>query len=636
MAATSTIRGQLTRMVLIPSVSFLVLWTLMTAAGTVQAVAIARAVADGRSGTAAYAEVLAALREERRLSQIILGAPGGSGPAAEYAEQRDATDRALAAAPNDGAGPAARTLQDLRGEVGEDGMRSSVLEGYSAVIADIAEDRDALLDAARDGADAAQAAAARDLGSAAEEFSHAEALLAGAIAADALAYQETSHFTYLTASYRDTLDAVEPELSGSARTAYARTVGDDDWSRTEQLSRDVVTRAPVTEDPASGAHFNTEVGVDAAEWRTAASAARDRLDALAAAQLDAVYDGAQHAALERVALAAGGAALTLLAGAAAIFAAGRSARRLTSRLGRLRAASLETAGGRLPDLVARASGGRRVDVDAELPRLAGAAGDTRGRSRDDELTAVAAAFDTAQRTAVGAAVKQAEIREGANRVFLGIAYRNQALVQRQLRLLDEIEYAEDDPQALKRLFRLDHLATRARRYADNLIILGGAHSARRWRGPLPMVDVLRAGISETEDYERVRLTSVPDARLRGTAVADVVHLVAELVENATQFSPAGTPVDVHCATTSAGIAVGVEDRGLGMTEEGYAEAARTLADAPEFDVMALPDEPRLGLFVVARLAARHGIAVRLTPSPYGGTRATAVLPHTLLESGTGD
>ncbi|MFC7744886.1 sensor histidine kinase [Nocardiopsis composta] len=149
---------------------------------------------------------------------------------------------------------------------------------------------------------------------------------------------------------------------------------------------------------------------------------------------------------------------------------------------------------------------------------------------------------------------------------------------------------------------------------------------------MPMVDVLRAAISETEDYERVRLTSAPEALLRGAAVADVVHLLAELVENAAQFSPAGTPVDVHCGAVSGGLSVDVEDRGLGMTAEGHAEAERTLAEAPEFDVMALLDEPRLGLFVVARLAARHGIAVRLSPSPYGGTRATALIPADLLEA----
>ncbi|MFD0774550.1 sensor histidine kinase, partial [Streptomonospora algeriensis] len=317
-----------------------------------------------------------------------------------------------------------------------------------------------------------------------------------------------------------------------------------------------------------------------------------------------------------------GGVLTLAAGVTAIVAATRSSRRLTGRLRRLRDDALSLAGTKLPAITARARAGSSVDVSTELPRL-----DYGG----DELGQVADAFETAQRTAVGAAVKEAEIRRGANRVFLGIAYRNQALVQRQLRVLDEIEAEEEDPRALRRLFTLDHLATRARRYADNLIILGGAGSARRWREPLPLVDVLRGAISETDEYERVRLTSAPRARLSGAAVADVVHLLAELIENATQFSPAGSPVHVNCGRVNGGVAVEVEDRGLGLTEQGYAEAARVLSESPEFDVMALPEEPRLGLFVVARLAARHSVAVQLRPSPYGGTSATAVIPDQLLE-----
>jgi len=645
-ARPKTIRGQLTRMVLIPGVSFLVLWTLMTAAGAVQAVETARAVQQGRAGTAALDALGDDLREERRLGQIRIGDPGDARAAERFAEQRAATDASLrgaagaaAALSGDpdretrraaadlaaGDGGAARTLDRLRTEADSGaGDRTDVLDGYSEVLTDVQVLRSALLRAA---ADAAEAGPARDLEDAREEYSRAEALLAGAIAAGAMDYQDTSHFTYLTASYRDTLQRLAPDLRGEVRTGYEEMTSGRDWARTERLSRGVVTRPPVAEPefPGDPAEWNDEIGVGAEEWEQAAGAAGAAFDALTEAQLEQAYTAAWSSALRLIGLSAGGALLTLAAGTAAIVVAVRSARRLTGRLRRLRAETLALSDTRLPELVERAQSGRKVDVGAELPRL---------DHGEDEIGEVADAFDTAQRTAVGAAVKQAEIREGANRAFLGIAYRNQAIVQRQLRLLDEIEYAEDDPETLKKLSRLDHLATRARRYADNLIILGGAQGARRWREPMPMVDVLRAAISETEDYERVRLTSAPEALLRGAAVADVVHLLAELVENAAQFSPAGTPVDVHCGAVSGGLSVDVEDRGLGMTAEGHAEAERTLAEAPEFDVMALLDEPRLGLFVVARLAARHGIAVRLSPSPYGGTRATALIPADLLEAPT--
>lgn len=649
MAATPerrTIRGQLTRIVLIPSVCFLLLWTATTAADAVQAASMAAAVGDGRAGTAAFTRLAEALREERLATMVRLGDPGdpaadepleraraGADRALEHVEPhaeelRSSADRNVlrSAARFDGRGEGApEDLDGLRGGVDDGSVtRATALEAYDALLGDLRTLGSALLDAAADGADGAAAGLADTLVGVREEYSRAEALLAGAIAAGGMDYQETAHFTYLTASYRDSLEQAEPDLRGPALDTYTELTSGDAWRRTERLSRSVVTRPPVSDEQAAAGRpaWNTDLEVGRDEWERAAGGAGEGLRALARTQRAAVFDTAETAAHTRIALSVAGAVLTLAAGAAAIIVAGRSSRRLTERLCRLRTETLAVSDTRLPRIVARVREGARVDLGDALPQLS---------YGNDEIGEVADAFNTAQRTAVGAAVKQAEIRAGANKVFLGIAYRNQALVQRQLRLLDEIEYAEEDPRTLEKLFRLDHLATRARRYADNLIILGGAHSARRWREPLPVVDALRAAISETEDYQRVRLTCAPGPPLRGTAVADVVHLVAELVENATQFSPAGAPVDVTCGPAPGGMAVEVEDRGLGLTPEGYAAAERTLAQAPEFDVMALQNEPRVGLFVVARLAARHGIAVRLAPSAYGGARATVLVPAALLE-----
>ncbi|WP_017625727.1 sensor histidine kinase [Nocardiopsis chromatogenes] len=649
MAATPerrTIRGQLTRIVLIPSVCFLLLWTATTAADAVQAASMAAAVGDGRAGTAAFTRLAEALREERLATMVRLGDPGdpaadepleraraGADRALEHVEPhaeglRSSADRNVlrSAARFDGRGEGApEDLDGLRGGVDDGSVtRATALEAYDALLGDLRTLGSALLDAAADGADGAAAGLADTLVGVREEYSRAEALLAGAIAAGGMDYQETAHFTYLTASYRDSLEQAEPDLRGPALDTYTELTSGDAWRRTERLSRSVVTRPPVSDEQAAAGRpaWNTDPEVGRDEWERAAGGAGEGLRALARTQRAAVFDTAETAAHTRIALSVAGAVLTLAAGAAAIIVAGRSSRRLTERLCRLRTETLAVSDTRLPRIVSRVQEGARVDLGDALPQLS---------YGNDEIGEVADAFNTAQRTAVGAAVKQAEIRAGANKVFLGIAYRNQALVQRQLRLLDEIEYAEEDPRTLEKLFRLDHLATRARRYADNLIILGGAHSARRWREPLPVVDALRAAISETEDYQRVRLTCAPGPPLRGTAVADVVHLVAELVENATQFSPAGAPVDVTCGPAPGGMAVEVEDRGLGLTPEGYAAAERTLAQAPEFDVMALQNEPRVGLFVVARLAARHGIAVRLAPSAYGGARATVLVPAALLE-----
>ncbi|MEE2048183.1 ATP-binding protein, partial [Nocardiopsis tropica] len=249
---------------------------------------------------------------------------------------------------------------------------------------------------------------------------------------------------------------------------------------------------------------------------------------------------------------------------------------------------------------------------------------------DDEVGQVADAFNIAQRTAVGAAVKQADIRAGVNRVFLGIAHRHQSLLQRQIQLLDRVEREEEDPDLLESLFQLDHLATRGRRHAENLIILGGAQPGRRWRHPVPLIDILRGAISETDEYARVRLTSVPDLALAGAAVADVIHMLAELVENATAYSPPHTEVTIATESVPKGVAIEIEDRGLGMPEDVLNTSNRTLSEAPEFDVMAPGADSRLGLFVVARLAVKHDIKAQLRPSPYGGTRAVVLIPGTLV------
>ncbi|MFJ9556380.1 nitrate- and nitrite sensing domain-containing protein [Nocardiopsis sp. NPDC101807] len=649
----STIRGQLTRIVLIPSLCFLALWLVVAAVGTVQAVQLMGAVHQAREGTAVFSRAAEELRLERRLSLVYQGRFENSGPDEEASaaldEQREATDAALSSA--------VELAERLRGTRDDEVRRSAsavtespeALAGIRTRIDEHAAVREEtllrfgeLLDVTTDattalvhttdgGANLTDAVLTTELLGARAESATADALLAGNIARGEMGYEETAHFTYLTASYRDTLESAAPVMHPSVREHYEDMTASESWTRTEDLSRQVVTRPPLREavpDPDAPAEEtaapepNTSVDVGAEEWDEASPRTVAALDGLALAQAERTVDLAWSAALLRVSLGIAAAGTVLAGGVVAIAVVSRSSRRLTVRLLRLRGQILERDED-LPDIVDRAQRGQKVDVHEELPPL--------DECGDDEIGQVAEAFDSAQLTAVEAAVRQAEIRRGANRAFLGIAFRNQNLVQRQLRLLDEIEYHEQDPEALRRLFRLDHMATRARRYADNLIILGGGQSARRWRQPHPLVDVLRAAIAETEDFERVRLTSAPRVLMHGQVVADVVHLLAELVENATQFSPAGTPVDVSCTPTAEGLVVEVEDRGLGMSDHGYAAAERTLSRPPEFDVMALPDDPRLGLFVVARLAERHGVRVWLRPSPYGGTRATALLPKSLLE-----
>ena len=294
--------------------------------------------------------------------------------------------------------------------------------------------------------------------------------------------------------------------------------------------------------------------------------------------------------------------------------------RITRELTSFRTAVRALADERLPALVGRLRQGEDVDVATEAPPL-----ELRARTR--EVTETADAFSAVQRTAIEAAVGQAQLRKGVSNVFRSLARRNQSLLQRQLKMLDGMERGTHDPEALAQLFRLDHLTTRMRRQAEGLIILSGAAPGRGWRQPVPVVEVLRGAIGEIEDYPRVDVITESRDFIAGTAVADVTHLLAELVENAVLYSPPDTRVQVRASRVANGYVVEVEDRGLGVPAARLDAFNERLAQPPEFD---LADSDQLGLFVVSRLAARHQIKVSLRGSPYGGTAAIVLMPHRLV------
>ena len=245
----------------------------------------------------------------------------------------------------------------------------------------------------------------------------------------------------------------------------------------------------------------------------------------------------------------------------------------------------------------------------------------------DEIGQVSAAFNSVHRVAIQVATEQAALRKSIGDMFLNLARRSQSLIDRQLELIDDLERTEADPDALENLFKLDHLATRMRRNSEDLIVLSGAEPARRWTQPVPLVDVVRAALAEIEDYNRVELLPIDDVGVAGQAVADVVHLLAELIENATSFSPPGTKVQVAGQQVSNGYVLEIEDRGLGMSDEELVEANERLANPPVVD-FAL--SRMLGLYVVARLAQRYRIKVQLRHSWYGGITALVLLPPTVV------
>jgi two-component sensor histidine kinase len=231
-------------------------------------------------------------------------------------------------------------------------------------------------------------------------------------------------------------------------------------------------------------------------------------------------------------------------------------------------------------------------------------------------------------TVLEVAREQARILEqGISDIFVKLARRNQALVERQIALLDQLERDEEDPDVLADLFRIDHIATRIRRNAESLLVLAGSESARKWNRPLPLADVVQAATAEIEDYERIRLTQIDDAQIRAHAAVDLAHLLAELLENAVRFSPPDSVVEVACRTRAGSCQVVIADRGIGLTEAQLDEANELLSNPP---VAGLDLSRTLGHYVVARLARRHGIEVRLAPGAMDGLVALVSLPVGLL------
>ena len=296
------------------------------------------------------------------------------------------------------------------------------------------------------------------------------------------------------------------------------------------------------------------------------------------------------------------------------------ARSMIRPLRKLRADALEVAGSKLPNMVRRLSESEGGDASAEIEPI--------GVNSTDEIGEVARAFDQVHREAVRLAADEAMLRGNLNAMFVNLSRRSQSLIERQLSLIDNLEQTEQDADRLSSLFRLDHLATRMRRNSENLLVLAGHEAAsRRWSQPVALVDVLRAAISEIEQYERVVLNVQPGIQVVGQAVNDAVHLVAEVVENATTFSPEDTQVYVTGQPlSSGGVLLDITDNGVGISEQEMAHANWRLDNPPVVDVAV---SRRMGLFVVGRLAARHGVRVRLRHAQSGGLTALIWLPESV-------
>lgn len=326
-----------------------------------------------------------------------------------------------------------------------------------------------------------------------------------------------------------------------------------------------------------------------------------------------------------------GAAIGAVAALAAVSAAWLVARRrrhaLLADLHELHSHTEELASRKLPELLNRIERGERPDAASSLIR--------QGRKRgSEEVARLAAVIDRVGVVAAETMVRQHMGREGNEKVVAQLIRRTQILLHRLIALLDDLERKHEDSDLLHDIFKVDHLATRARRHAENLMILSGTPTGRRTNAAVPITDVMRASVAETEAYTRVKVKNAPADRrtaLAARAVSDVTHLLAELIENGTSFSPPDTQVAVSAIRVAKGLAIHVEDHGLGIPPAQRHHANQLLAHPPRLDLTALGEDPRLGHFVVGKLAERHGIKVELRESVYGGTLSIVLVPAELLE-----
>jgi signal transduction histidine kinase len=362
--------------------------------------------------------------------------------------------------------------------------------------------------------------------------------------------------------------------------------------------------------------------IDPRVW---ASASTTKVNLLRAVEAELVADAEAESAATKQAARRQAVLVSVLIGLALVVSIGLSlvtVRPMVRSLRRLERAALDVAERRLPTVVERlatAGPDDQIDLSPSNEQIP-----VHGR---DELGRVTRAFNSVHEVAVRVATEQAALRQSIGDLFLNLARRSQTLVGRQLQLIDQLERNEGNPDVLDQLFRLDHLATRMRRNAEDLIVLSGAQPPRRWSRPVPLVEVVEGAAGEVEDYTRVELLALADIGVAGQAVSDIVHLLAELIENATAFSQPETKVTVAGEPTATSYVLEIEDRGIGMTDEELMAANERLERPPAID---LGLSRRLGLYVVAKLASRHGIKVQLRHSWYGGITALIKLPSALL------
>jgi signal transduction histidine kinase len=633
-----SIKKRMTGTVLIPSITLLVMWAAVSAYFVADAIYVSLVMDSVKQVSIPAVTALASAQKERQLSVAYLDKPdNGLGTLQAQQQQTDQVlaglqgpmKSSIASAPDsikpslDALAAGLGGLPEIRAQViSRTISKGQVTDYYNHLLDNAWNAFDAQAHAVPEVNTSQGGSAAAAVFRATDQLSRETSLVSSVFATQTFSPDDFLQFTQLAGSYQSALNQTAPFLHPAVQDRYQRLVSSDAWKRLSAAEAAIVKRGP-----AAGSGRVT-LPISEAEWQSDTNEVFTNLTDLTIADSNAVAAQSLDTSGTDLTIAIVGSLVALLAAIVSIVVAMRVSRTLVdralmTRLERLTKDALELASKRLPSIVQRLKDGESVNVNAELPQL------DHGK---DEIGQVAEAFNIAQLTAVKAAASEAQARSGLTNVFLGIAHRSQGLVHRQLQVLDAMESQEENPDQLQRLYQLDHLATRARRTTENLIILGGKQPGRRWRNPVRLIEVVRAAVSETEQFARVEVEQVADVAVKGSAVADTIHLIAELVDNATSFSPPGFQVHLTSTLVARGVMVDVSDRGLGMKDTVREWANEMMTQPPEFDAMALKADASLGLFVVAQLSARLGITVRFDSSRYGGTRATVLIPADILAS----
>ncbi|MGX1914480.1 sensor histidine kinase [Streptomyces phaeochromogenes] len=622
-----SVRAKIVSLLMLPIVSLMALWgfAAVTTASSIGATERAKEVnaellvpVDGFV-TAVQAERTAALRYAATVGKgdpAELRAAGRTSDAAAKKLLDGANASSADAGLLDSALPGridrletdASDLPALRAEASGDGAKTTDLHtAYSTTIEHAFAVSGALTGEERT-SPASEARVVLELARAREALAQEQAILAAGRAAGTLTKDQYALFVGAVATQRQLLEPAVADLRPGHRSAYNTVLQSGSYESLQAIENRVRSAGPGASAVSAG--FLTQ-------WD---GSANNVLDGLAEAEKSAGTAAVSRAnAFGWDTLGASGIAVVLgLVGVLlSLLVSVLVGRGLIVELLDLRNSALEVAGRRLPQAMRRLHAGQGVDIDAEAPmrRLAGG-----------ELAQVGTALTAVQRAALKAASERAELLSGISGVYVSIARRSQVLLHRQLDLLDGMEQRQRDQVELQDLYRIDYLATRMRRHSESLLILSGIAPGRGWRDPIPLSEVLRAAVAEIENASRVRIWATPRVSVAGGSVADVIHLLAELVENASAFSPPSTQVQLRAARVRGGLLIEVEDSGFGMKEDAMAEANRKIRS----EKVDLLDAKQIGLIVVNRLAERQGVSVELRSSGSGGVTAAVLIPENLV------